>query len=163
MTNRDCTPNRDYSSSVVWRLNHDSTLYCDHSHIVFSSWLKGAFDFLSLSLLAGAPGQPIIYKPEFDTEITETSFTLKWKRPDDTGGDDDIEYIVRYREEPKNETPGPWKEVKTWRLEYDVEDLEQNTYRFEVFAQNKGGKSSASQRIVTVSPTQGINCLIFTP
>ena len=38
--NRDCTPNRDYSSSMIWRLNHDLTLWCDHSHCPFESELR---------------------------------------------------------------------------------------------------------------------------
>jgi len=78
--------------------------------------------------------------------LTKDSFTLKWRRPEETGGDDDITYIVRYRVEKDNKK-GPWMTDTTKGLEYDFSDLDNKVqYKFEVIAKNKGGESLAGER-----------------
>lgn len=93
------------------------------------------------------PGPPIIYSPS-STLLTKDSFTLKWRRPDETGGDDDITYIVQYRVEKDNKK-GPWIKDTTKGLQYDFDDLDNKVqYKFEVIAENKGGKSSPGERYI---------------
>lgn len=91
------------------------------------------------------PGRPIIYEPEY-RNIEETSFTLKWRRPQSDGGDKNIEYIVRYRDETESK-PGPWKEFVTKKEEHRIKNLGKNKkYKVEVVARNKGGNSSPDER-----------------
>ena len=95
--------------------------------------------------IAGEPGRPIIYEPK-GRNIEKTSFTLKWRRPQDDGGDKDIEYIVRYRDETETK-PGPWNTFTTKKQEHKIKDLgEDKKYKVEVMAKNKGGNSSADER-----------------
>ena len=109
-------------------------------------------------ILTGAPGPPIIYQPK-DTVLDDTSFTLKWQRPEDTGGDDNIEYIVRYRDETEADEPGPWNAFTTKELEYDVKDLDKGKkYKFEVIAKNEGGESSPAERLFEISVLAGKIC-----
>lgn len=90
------------------------------------------------------PGRPIIYEPNMDLE--ETSFTLKWRRPQDDGGDKNIEYIVRYRDQTESK-PGPWKEFVTKKQEHRIKNLgKDKTYKVEVMARNKGGNSNPDER-----------------
>jgi len=82
------------------------------------------------------------------TLLTQESFTLKWRRPEETGGDDDITYIVRYRVE-KDDKKGPWMTYTTKGLEYDFSELDNKVqYKFEVIAENKGGKSYPGERYI---------------
>ncbi|XP_074633381.1 neural cell adhesion molecule 2-like [Acropora palmata] len=91
------------------------------------------------------PGRPIIYEPK-DMDLEETSFTLKWRRPQDDGGDKNIEYIVRYRDETESK-PGPWKEFVTKKQEHRIKNLgKDKKYKVEVMARNKGGNSSPDER-----------------
>lgn len=91
------------------------------------------------------PGRPIIYEPE-ELYPEETSFTLKWRRPQDDGGDKNIEYIVRYRDETESK-PGPWKEFVTKKQEHRIKNLgKDKQYKVEVMARNKGGNSSPDER-----------------
>lgn len=97
-----------------------------------------------------APGRPIIYQPK-GTLIDTTSFTLKWRKPQDTGGDNEIEYIVKYRDQSEAK-PGPWKEFKTKELEYQIKDLDRNKkYKFEVIAKNRGGESNPDERFYRIN------------
>ena len=115
-------------------------------------------------ILPGAPGPPIIYEPK-GKDLDDTSFTLKWQRPDDTGGDDNIEYIVRYRDVTDPNRPGPWKDFTTKKLEYGVKALDKGKkYKFEVIAKNKGGKSSPAERTFAISLQTGkIYAMVCTP
>lgn len=91
------------------------------------------------------PGRPIIYEPE-DMYLKETSFTLKWRRPQDDGGDKNIEYIVRYRDQTERKA-GPWKEFVTKKQEHRIKNLgKDKRYKVEVMARNKGGNSSPDER-----------------
>lgn len=104
---------------------------------------------------AGAPGRPIIYSPS-STLLIKDSFTLKWRRPDETGGDDDITYTVRYRVEKDNKI-GPWITYTTKGLEYDFSDLDNKVqYKFEVIANNKGGLSLPGERYIQTNYPGGI-------
>ena len=95
--------------------------------------------------IAGEPGRPIIYEPQ-SGNIEEASFTLKWRRPQSDGGDKNIEYIVRYRDETESK-PGPWKEFVTKKEEHRIKNLgEDKKYKVEVVARNKGGNSSPDER-----------------
>lgn len=101
--------------------------------------------FFIFDKIAGEPGRPIIYEPK-DINIEETSFTLKWRRPQDDGGDKNIEYIVRYRDQTEDK-PGPWKEFITKKQQHRIKDLGQHKrYKVEVMARNKGGNSSPDER-----------------
>ena len=95
--------------------------------------------------IAGEPGRPIIYEPK-DMYLEETSFTLKWRRPQDDGGDKNIEYIVRYRDETERKA-GPWKEFVTKKQEHRIKSLgKDKIYKVEMMARNKGGNSSPDER-----------------
>ena len=115
-------------------------------------------------ILLGAAGPPIIYEPK-GKDLDDTSFTLKWRRPDDTGGGDNIEYIVRYRDVTDPNRPGPWKDFTTQKLEYGVKGLDKGKrYKFEVIAKNKGGESSPAERIFDISLQRGKICaMVCTP
>ena len=108
-------------------------------------------------LFEGAPGRPIIYSPS-STLLTTDSFTLKWRRPEETGGDDDITYTVRYRlEKNKDQNPGPWKSSETKGLQMEITDLDNKViYKFEVIAKNKGGESLADERYIQTNFPGGI-------
>ena len=82
--------------------------------------------------------------------LEETSFTLKWRRPQDDGGDKNIEYIVRYRDQTESK-PGPWKEFVTKKQEHRIKNLgKDKTYKVEVMARNKGGTSSPDERFYRI-------------
>ncbi|XP_015764588.1 PREDICTED: myomesin-1-like [Acropora digitifera] len=84
-------------------------------------------------------------------DLVETSFTLKWRRPQDDGGDKNIEYIVRYREQTESK-PGPWKEFVTKKQEHRIKNLgKDKNYKVEVMARNKGGNSSPDQRFYSTT------------
>ena len=107
-------------------------------------------------LFLGAPGRPIIYSPS-STMMTADSFTLKWRRPAETGGDDDITYTVRYRME-KDQNRGTWimKTITTKQLQLKITELENNVrYKFEVTAKNKGGESLPGERYIQTNFTRG--------
>ncbi|KAL9965513.1 hypothetical protein ACROYT_G029320 [Oculina patagonica] len=96
-----------------------------------------------------APSRPIIYEPS-STLITKDTFTLKWQRPEETGGDDDITYIVRYRiERAEDKYKGPWKTSETKGLQMEISDLDnREQYKFEVIAKNEGGLSLPDERYI---------------
>ena len=103
----------------------------------------------------GAPGRPIIYSPA-STLLTKDSFTLKWRRPEEIGDDDDITYTVRYRVEKDNKE-GPWITATTKGLQYDFNDLDNKVqYKFEVIATNQGGDSPPGQRYIQTNFPGGI-------
>ena len=107
------------------------------------------------------PGRPVIYEPQ-SVDIDQTSFTLKWRRPQATGGDDDIEYIVRYRDETDDDKPGPWKESTTKKLEYEIKDLEkQKKYKVEVIAKNEAGKGTPDERFFHTGKVLGMKGSLF--
>ena len=108
------------------------------------------------------PGRPVIYEPE-SMEIDTTSLILKWRRPDYTGGDDNIEYKVRYRDETDADKPGKWKEITTKKLEYEIKDLEnQKRYKVEVRAKNTEGEGSPDERFYETSKVLvGMKCSVF--
>jgi len=107
------------------------------------------------NFFVGALGRPIIYSPT-STQLIKDSFTLKWQRPEETGGDDDINYIVRYRVEKDNKK-GPWMTYTTKGLEYDFSDLDNKVqFKFEVIAKTKGGESLAGERYFQTNFQGGI-------
>ena len=109
-------------------------------------------------IITGAPGRPIIYEPK-GTLIDTTSFTLKWRKPQDTGGDNEIEYIVKYRDQSKRK-PGPWKEFQTKELEYQIKDLDRNKkYKFEVIAKNRG-EGNPDERFYRINVKPGMTSLV---
>lgn len=88
----------------------------------------------------GAPGRPIIYSPEGGL-LEEDEFTLKWRRPEDDGGDSNIKYKLEYRVERKG-SDGPWKTIETEKEEAKISQMDnQETYKFVLVAINKGGES----------------------
>ena len=90
------------------------------------------------------------------TLLTKDSFTLKWRRPEETGGDDDITYTARYRVEKDNKK-GPWMTYTTKGLEYDFSDLDNKVqYKFEVMAKNKGGESVPGEKYIHTNFQGGI-------
>ena len=104
--------------------------------------------------IAVEPGRPFIYEPK-GVDIEETSFTLKWRRPQDDGGDKNIQYIVRYRDETERKA-GPWKEFITKKQEHSIKDLgEHKIYKVEVMARNKGGNSSPDERLYRIGKPKG--------
>ena len=108
-------------------------------------------------LFVGAPGRPIIYSPS-STLLTKDSFTLKWRRPEETGGDDNITYIVRYQV-VRDKNPSLWitKTIATKELQLKVSGLVNKvTYKFEVIAKNKGGESLADERLIEPNFSEGI-------
>ena len=110
-----------------------------------------------VSFVSGAPGRPIIYEPS-SRNLDKSSFTLKWKRPEDTGGDSDIVYKIRYRDETDPDRPGPWNDEETSELEIDIEDLDKSKqYKFEVRATNKGGESEPAEKYYWRSSYEGMN------
>jgi len=91
------------------------------------------------------------------TLLTKDSFTLKWRRPEETGGDDDITYSVRCRVEKDNNKKGPWITDTTKGLRYDLSDLQNKVqYKFEVIAKNKGGESLPGERYIQTNFPGGI-------
>ena len=107
--------------------------------------------------MSGAPGRPIIYEPS-STNLDKSSFTLKWKRPEDNGGDSDIVYKIRYRDETDPDDPGPWNNEETSELEIDIKDLDKlKRYKFEVSATNKGGESEPAEKYYFRSSSEGMN------
>ena len=120
-------------------------------NIVFSLICKPVTSlFFIFDKIAGEPGRPIIYEPK-DINIGETSFTLKWHRPKDDGGDKNIEYIVRYRDETERKA-GPWKQFITKKQEHKIKNLGENKkYKVEVMARNKGGNSSPDERFYRIT------------
>ena len=126
-------------------------------------WEQNCFRFKLIKntsvIITGAPGRPIIYQPK-GTLIDTTSFTLKWRKPQDTGGDNEIEYIVKYRDQSEAK-PGPWKEFKTKELEYQIKDLDRNKkYKFEVIAKNRGGESNPDERFYRINVKPGMTSLV---
>ena len=120
-----------------------------HEYCLFVDLQAGSHLFFFLDKIAGEPGRPIIYAPK-ETEIEGTSFTLKWLRPQDDGGDKNIEYIVRYRDETETKEV-PWKEFITKKQEHRIKDLsEHKRYKVEVMARNKGGNSSPDERFYDI-------------
>ena len=119
-------------------------------NIVYSLICKPVTIFF-LHKIAGEPGRPIIYEPK-GIDIEETSFTLKWRRPQDDGGDKNIEYIIRYRNETETKA-GPWKQFITKKQEHRIKNLGENkNYKVEVevMARNKGGNSSPDERFYRI-------------
>lgn len=87
-----------------------------------------------------APGRPIIYSPKGGL-LEEDEFTLKWRRPEDDGGDSNIKYKLEYRVERKG-SDGPWKTIETEKEEAKISQMDnQETYKFVLVAINKGGES----------------------
>ena len=87
--------------------------------------------------------------------LEETSFTLKWRRPQDDGGDKNIEYIVRYRDHTESK-PGPWNEFVTKKQEHRIKNLgKDKKYKVEVMARNKGGNSSPDERFYDTTKITG--------
>ena len=82
---------------------------------------------------------------------------LKWRRPAETGGDDDITYIVRYRiEKGQNRVTWIMKTITTKQLQLKITALENNVqYKFEVIAKNKGGESLPDERYIQTNFTGG--------
>ena len=113
-----------------------------------------------VSLVSGAPGRPIIYEPP-STNLDVSSFTLKWKRPDDDGGDANIVYKISYRDETDPDIPGPWNNEETSELEADIKDLDAKWYKFEVRAANEGGESEPAEKYYRISRTGGMNAVLI--
>ena len=114
-----------------------------------------------VSFVSGAPGRPIIYEPS-SRNLDESSFTLKWKGPEDTGGDSDIVYKIRYRDESDPDRPGPWNNEETRELEVDIEDLDKSKrYKFEVRATNKGGESEPAEKYYWRTSKEGMNAILI--
>ncbi|PFX24083.1 neural cell adhesion molecule 2-like [Stylophora pistillata] len=87
-----------------------------------------------------APGRPIIYSPK-NTLLTKDKFTLKWRQPEDDGGDGNIRYKLQYRVERKG-SDGPWKTIETDKEEAEISQLDnKEKYKFVLIAINKGGES----------------------
>ncbi|XP_078381279.1 hemicentin-2-like isoform X4 [Oculina patagonica] len=103
-----------------------------------------------------APERPVISSPSnSSTLLTTDSFTLKWRRPEETGGDDDITYTVRYSVvSAKNSSLWITKTVSTKKLQLKITRLDNKVqYKFEVTAKNKGGESSPDERFIQTNFT----------
>ena len=111
--------------------------------------IRFTYTICHFSIVLGAPGRPIIYSP-LSTSLTKESFILKWRRPEETGGDDDITYTVRYSV-ASHTNPSPWimKTITTKRLQVKITNLDNKVlYKFEVTAKNRGGESLADERYI---------------
>ncbi|KAJ7333119.1 axonal fasciculation [Desmophyllum pertusum] len=97
-----------------------------------------------------APGRPIIYSPASNL-LNVGTLTLMWRAPEETGGDDDITYTVRYRVEKDKNTGnhGAWKTITTKNLQVEISELDNKvSYKFEVTAKNKGGTSGPAEKYI---------------
>ena len=103
----------------------------------------------------GKPSRPAILEPL--TELLEdTTFVLKWRRPELDGGDPDISYKIRYAPVAKPDETVEKKELETSRRQITLSNLEPGTkYDVEVVAINKGGESEPATRQYQVSRVAG--------
>lgn len=116
---------RDVLSSIFCYRNSKTPPFCLHS--------------------LGAPGRPIIYSPK-NTLLTKDKFTLKWRQPEDDGGDGNIRYKLQYRVERKG-SDGPWKTIETDKEEAEISQLDnKEKYKFVLIAINKGGESEKVEK-----------------
>ena len=154
----DVIPITPVSFTVVYVSSRNGALYDRESNAAGETTLTPQS---CVSLVSGAPGRPIIYEPS-SRNLDVSSFTLKWKRPEDTGGDSDIVYKIRYRDETDPDRPGPWNTEETSELEVDIEDLDKSKqYKFEVRATNKGGESEPAEKYIWRSSTEGMNTILI--
>ena len=87
--------------------------------------------------------------------LDSDSFTLMWKRPQETGGDPTISYRVRYTEVRADGT-GDVTEKTTTDLKLEITGLKlQTQYKFEVFATNRGGDSEPAIALYQVPAVGG--------
>ena len=115
----------------------------------------------ALVLCAGRPSRPVIIEPLLDV-LEDTTFTLKWRRPEEDGGDADISYKVRYASVATSDESTEKKELKTSSQEIEVRDLELSTqYLVEVFAINAGGESDPATRLYQSPNIEGENFLLY--
>ena len=106
----------------------------------------------------GSPSKPTITSAA-PAMLTKLKFKLKWNKPENDGGDPNIEYRVSYQSYQngllkENKTIGKTEETE---MEIDEEYLVAGrTYSFKVTAINKGGESNAGVLRLTVSPDAGM-------
>ena len=76
------------------------------------------------------------------TWLNSTSFTLKWTRPPNDGGDPDLRYIVEYSKETADGKYVHWNSRKNiLTQEYNVTGLESGSkYEFRIFVSNVAGR-----------------------
>jgi len=107
--------------------------------------------------LQGAPSKPSFLNTE--KNLAELKLKLRWSKPDDDGGNSDIEYevsIMGYEDGKlvQNETVD--KKTKELEMELDSRYVKAGrTYYFKVTAINEGGKSEAGSLRVTVDKNAG--------
>ena len=76
------------------------------------------------------------------TWLNSTSFTLKWTRPSNDGGDPDLSYDIEYSKETPDGKYVHWNSRKKIDAqEYNVSGLESGSkYEFRVFVSNIAGR-----------------------
>lgn len=93
--------------------------------------------------------------------LDDTKFTLKWRKPEENGGDSKIRYKVRYTTIVADGKNAEKKELETSKLEIELSGLKLGTqYTVEVVAINKGGESDPATRLYQV-PNVGGECPFF--
>ena len=104
---------------------------------------------ISTRLTAGKPHPPTFTSPIHKT-LDTLYVILKWKKPENDGGDPNIRYRLVYKE--INDTlPRIIKDLNV--TQFIVVKLKPGArYRFQVFAVNSGGESDPAQEIYSVSP-----------